>query len=67
MVLCTGTTPGDTPSQPSFKNTAPSRLGHALMHCCLFVAFQACRIGSHQQESDHFPMELHLLSLRLLR
>ena len=64
MVLCIGRTPGDTPAQPSFKarsNTAASRLDHALVDCGLFASVQACCIGSHRQESDHFPLELRLL------
>ena len=66
-VLCTGRTPGDngdTPAQPSFKarnNTAASRLDHALVDCGLFASIQACCIGSHRQEADHFPYELCLL------
>ncbi len=64
MVLCTGRTPGDTPAQPSFKarrNTTASRLDHALVDCGLFASIQTCCIASHRQESDHFPLELHLL------
>ena len=69
MVLCTsstGRTPGDTPAQPSFKarrNTAASRLDHALVDCGLFASIQACclQFASHRQESDHFPLELRLL------
>ena len=64
MVLCTGRTPGDTPAQPRFRarrNTAASRLDHALVDCGLFASIQACCIASHRQESDHFPLELRLL------
>ncbi|DBB01577.1 TPA: hypothetical protein ACH3X1_000225 [Trebouxia sp. C0004] len=64
MVLCTGRTAGDTPAQPSFRarsNTEPSRLDHALVDCGLFSAIQSCRVGYHQHESDHFPLELQLL------
>ena len=66
MVLCTGRAPEDTPALPSFKarsTTAPSRLNHALAECGLFANTQACRTGSHRQESDHFPQELHMLPI----
>ena len=64
MVLCTGRTAWDTPAQPSFRarsNTEPSRLDHALVDCGLFPAVQTCTVGAHRHESDHFPLELHLL------
>ena len=64
MVLCTGRIARDTPAQPSFRarsNTEPSRLDHALVDCGRFPAVQTCTVGAHRHESDHFPLELHLL------
>ena len=61
MVLCTGRTPGDQPSFKARSDTTASCLDHALVDCGLFASVQACCIGSHRQESDHFPLELGLL------
>ena len=64
LVLCTGRTAGDIPAQPSFKarvNTAPSRLDHFLVDPELFPLIQACRVGPSRPDSDHLPLEMHIL------
>jgi len=38
-----------------------SRLDHALVGCGLFPAVRTCKVGTHRQESDHFPLELQQL------
>ena len=64
VVLCTGRTPSDVPAAASFKarsNTSPSRLDHVLVDPSLFAAIQSCGIGAERPDSDHLPLEAHLL------